>query len=407
MARSQRGQPSIVIVGGGHTGLLLALLLDHAEMPVSVVETHDIDAIMAAPFDGRALGLMRGASRVFQGIGLWPAFADIAEPVRGVRVCDEASGATAAFDAKTLGEEAFGYGITNRALRQRLLESCRARPGITLIAPASVTSLRYEAEALVVSLADGRELRPSLLVGADGRGSPVRDLAKIGARRSSYPQSAITFAFRLSDDHDQCVHEYLRPAGPLALLPIGRALISVTWIERHGTAARLMELDHQSLLREMQDRIGERPEIEELCGTPTCHPLGSVQANRYSAPRVALVGDAAHGLHPIHAQGFNLAVRDVATLAEIVVDGVRAGADPGGADILLHYDRRRRDDARITIGFTDGLNLLFSNDLVPAKWLRGLGLSAVDRVAPLKELVMRRGMGIAGDLPRLARGQAL
>jgi 2-octaprenyl-6-methoxyphenol hydroxylase len=144
-----------------------------------------------------------------------------------------------------------------------------------------------------------------------------------------------------------------------------------------------------------------------LCGTPTGHPLGGLKAMRYGAPRVALVGDAAHGLHPIHAQGFNLAVRDVAALAEVVVDSVRAGADPGGPDAVLRYDRLRRTDAWLTVGLTDGLNRLFSTDLAPARLVRGLGFAVIDRLPPLKELAMRRGMGLAGDLSRLARGEGL
>jgi 2-octaprenyl-6-methoxyphenol hydroxylase len=396
MAESQRdsGAP-VLIVGAGHSGLLLALALDHAGLPVSVVEAQPLETIMAASFDGRALALMYGSSRVLDGMNLWASFTDIAEPVRGVRVRDGATGATVAFDAATLGEEALAYGITNRALRRRLLELCRSRPRITLLAPARMAALQRHADAMIATLDDGSELRAALVVGADGRGSVVRKLARIGVRRWRYPQSAITFAVHLPQPHDGCVHEVLRPAGPLALLPIGPDLHAITWVESRAVAEGLLRLDGDSLLLELQDRLEVNLAGACLCGMPTGHPLGGLQAVRYGAPRVALVGDAAHGLHPIHAQGFNLAVRDVAALAEVVVDSRRAGADPGGPDALLRYDRLRRTDAWLTIGLTDGLNRLFSTDLAPARLLRGLGFAALDRLPPLKQLAMRRGMGLA------------
>ncbi len=401
------GFPRILIVGGGHSGLLLALTLDHAGLPVTVVEAQPAPTIIAAPFDGRALALMYGSRRVLDGQGLWPSFADIAEPVRGVRVYDQGTGAKVAFDATALGEQVFAYGITNRALRRRLLELSLARPGITFMAPARVVRFDRRPDALAVTLADGTELSAALVVGADGRGSAVRELARIGVRRWRYPQSALTFALRLDRPHDHCVHEFLRPAGPLALLPIGPELCSITWVERHAVAEQLLTLEPADLVQELQDRLELDLGTARLHGRPTGHPLGGLQAARYGAPRVALVGDAAHGLHPIHAQGFNLGVRDVATLAEVVVACVRAGTDPGGAEALLRYDRLRRADARLTVGLTDGLNRLFSNDLAPAKLVRSLGFAAIEGLPPLKQLAMRRGMGLHGDLPRLAPGQAL
>jgi 2-octaprenyl-6-methoxyphenol hydroxylase len=386
--------PPIVIVGGGHAGLLLALALDHGGLPATVIEAQPPETVMAAPFDGRALALMRGSARVLEGLGLWPAFADIAEPVLGVRVYDQGNDASLAFDAAALGEPAFAYGITNRALHRRLLELCRERPGITLLAPARLSALARRADMIELTLDGGTRLRAALAVGADGRGSVVRSLAKIGVQRWSYAQSAITFALELAGRHDHCVHESLRPAGPLALLPIGPALCSVTWVERQEVAQRLLASDPETLLLELRDRIDLDLAGATIQGEPTGHPLGGLRAARYSAPRVALVGDAAHGLHPIHAQGFNLGVRDVAALAEEVVGCVRAGADPGAAEPLLRYDRRRRADAALTLGFTDGLNRLFSNDWAPAKLVRGLGLAALERLPPLKQLAMRRGMGV-------------
>jgi 2-octaprenyl-6-methoxyphenol hydroxylase len=408
MAEVASADPApILIVGGGHAGLLLALMLDHAGLPVTVIEAKPPDAILAAPFDGRALALMCGSRRVLDSLGLWPLLEDIAEPVQGVRVRDQATGATVTYDAAEVGEPAFAYGIANRALQRRLLELTLARAGITFLAPAQLIGLERQADRVVATLAGGAQLTSGLIVGADGRGSAVRALARIDTRRWSYPQTAITFALRLARRHDHCVHELLRPAGPLALLPLGKDLCSVTWVETRAVAGDLLAGDSETLLLELQDRIEGDLEGALLCGRAAGHPLGGLQASRLVAPRVALVGDAAHGLHPIHAQGFNLAVRDVATLAEVVVDALRAGADPGGAEALLRYDRWRQGDARLMVGLTDGLNRLFSTDLPAAKLVRSLGLAAIERLAPLKQLAMRRGMGLEGDLPRLARGERL
>ena len=409
MAEVQSGADlaPILIVGGGHAGLLLALTLDHAGLPVTVIEAQPPETILAAPFDGRALALMSGSKRVLDSLGLWPRFEDIAEPVRGVRVRDQATGATVTYDAAEVGEPAFAYGITNRALHRRLLELALARAGITFVAPTHMTGLERRADAVVATLANGAQLTAGLMVGADGRGSAVRALARIDTRRWSYPQTAITFALRLERPHDHCVHEFLRPAGPLALLPLGPDLCSVTWVETRAVADQLLASDPATLLLELQDRIEGDLGAAELCGRPAGYPLSGLQAARYAAPRVALVGDAAHGLHPIHAQGFNLAVRDVAALAEVVVDSARAGADPGGAEALLRYDRWRRGDAQLMVGLTDGLNRLFSTNLPAAKLVRSLGLAAIERLEPLKQLAMRRGMGLQGDLPRLARGERL
>jgi 2-octaprenyl-6-methoxyphenol hydroxylase len=392
---AERERAPILIVGGGHTGLLLALALDHAGLPVTVLEAQPLETILDAAFDGRALALMYGSRQVLDGIGVWPALVDIAEPVRGVRLHDQGTGAKVAFDAAAVGQEAFAFGITNRALRRRLLEAARARPGIALLAPACVDDLRRRGDAVTATLADGRALRAALVVGADGRGSVVRTLARLAVQRWPYPQTAITFALLLARPHDGCVHEFLRPAGPLALLPIGPELCSVTWVEHHAVADALLRLEHDRLLLELQDRLELDLADAKVCGAPTGHALSGLQATHYVASRVALVGDAAHGLHPIHAQGFNLAVRDVAALAEVVVDSRRAGADPGGPDALLRYDRLRRTDAWLTVGLTDGLNRLFSTDLAPARLLRSLGFAAIDRLPQLKQLAMRRGMGLA------------
>jgi 2-octaprenyl-6-methoxyphenol hydroxylase len=396
-----------LIAGGGHAGLLLALALERAGLPVTLIEAEPLERVRAAPFDGRALALMYGSKRVFDALGLWPALAGLAEPVWGVRVVDRGSGARIDYDALEIGRHPFGYGIENRALRQQLLRRVEGRPAITLIGPARVERIERRGDRLRVTLHDGRELATPLVVGADGRGSTVRGLAGLGIEQWRYPQTALTFAIRHRRPHDGQVREYLRPAGPLALLPLGPDVCAVTWIERAPDAARLLASAPADLLAALCERIGDELAPLALCGRPAAYPLSAHRARRLVGPRVALVGDAAHAVHPIHAQGFNLGVRDVAALAEVLIDAARAGQDLGSGEVLIRYQRWREADARLVVGLTDGLNRLFSTDLAPARLLRAAGLNALGLLAPLRHLAMRRGMGLAGDLPKLARGEAL
>jgi 2-octaprenyl-6-methoxyphenol hydroxylase len=396
-----------LVVGGGHAGLLLALALDQAGLSVTLIEAEPLADIRAAPFDGRALALMYGSKRVFEALGLWPALADIAEPVWGVRVLDRGSGTELVYDALEVGRHPFSYGIENRALRQRLLMLAESRRGITFVAPARVERIERRRDAMLVTLDNRQQLASPLVIGADGRGSTVRELAGLGALRSHYRQTALTFAIRHGRPHDGRVREYLRAAGPLALLPIGKDFSAVTWVEREVEARRLLGGDPSALLEALSQEIGDELGPLALCGQPTGYPLSAHRARRLVGPRVALIGDAAHAVHPIHAQGFNLGVRDVAALAEVLVDAARAGQDLGSGEVLVRYERWRQADVRLVVGLTDGLNRLFSTDLVPARLLRAAGLNALGWLAPLRHLAMRRGMGLAGDLPRLARGEAL
>jgi 2-octaprenyl-6-methoxyphenol hydroxylase len=348
---------------------------------------------------------MYGSKRVFEALGLWTRLSGIAEPIQAVCLEDRGTGASVAYQAAEIADHPFGYGLETCALHRLLLELALERPGIQIVAPARLVAFRRSGNSIAAELDDGRRLDARLIVGADGRGSTVRARAGLDGSLRAYPQVALTFAIRHERPHEGRVHEFLLPAGPLALLPIGKNLSSVTWVERSELAQHLLAGPRPALAAMLDERLGDMLGTFEITGKPMGHALSLHQARRCVAPRIALVGDASHGIHPIHAQGFNLAVRDVATLVELLVETTRAGRDLGDAEVLMRYDRMRRADARMVAAMTDGLNSLFSTDLGAAKLVRRVGLSVLDRLWPLKHLAMRRGMGLSGDLPRLARGE--
>lgn len=402
-----RTSTDLVIVGGGHSGLLLALALAEYDLHPTVIDTDQVNQVLAAPFDGRALALMQGSQKVFDALGLWTAFAPIATAIHGVRVEDIGTGGSIAYDARDAGSEAFGYGIETRMLRRKLAELVLENPRINHLAPSRLKTLERHAMGLRLTLDDGRVLSTPLVIGADGRKSTVRRLAGIGVDRIGYDQTALTFAFRHAEPHEHRVREFMAEAGPLALLPIGENLCSATWIERPDAAAALKAASPRDLLEALRQRQNNALQPLEILGKPAAFPLSAETARHYAASRVALVGDAAHGLHPIHAQGWNLGVRDVAALAEVLVTAKAAGQDFGSGEVLQRYARWRQGDARTILGLTDGLNRLFSTDFVPAKLVRRTGLAVLDNMPILKNWLMQRGMGIAGDFPKLARGLPL
>jgi 2-octaprenyl-6-methoxyphenol hydroxylase len=395
----------VLIAGGGHAGLLLGLALDRLGLQPVILDAQPIEATLRASFDGRALALMYGSKRVFEVLGLWTRLAGMAEPVRAVSLEDCGTGACIAYEAAEIVDHPFGYGIETQALRRVLLELARERPGIEIVAPARLVALRRSISRIAAELDDGRRLDGTVIVGADGRGSTVRVQTGLDGGLRACSQSALTFAIRHERPHHGRVREFLRPSGPLALLPIGEHLSSVTWIEGTGLARQLLGGRRDALAATLAERLGGVLGAFEIIGEPAGHALSLHQARRLVAPRVALVGDAAHGIHPIHAQGFNLAVRDIATLAEVLAEAAHAGRDLGDAEVLIRYDRLRRGDVRMIAAMTDGLNALFSTDLAPAKLVRRVGLGALGRLPALRHLAMRRGMGLGGDLPRLARGE--
>jgi 2-octaprenyl-6-methoxyphenol hydroxylase len=303
--------------------------------------------------------------------------------------------------------------VTREALTRRL----GALPTILRLAPDRLAVLERSGAGVSARTESGAAISARLVIAADGRGSMLRRDAGISVQSWDYPQSGIVCSVGHELPHEGVAHEHFLPAGPFAMLPmIDGPLVSdgvachrssLVWTERREVAEKVMTLDDAAFAEELTRRFGDSLGRLEVRGRRWCYPLSLSHAERYRAVRLALIGDAAHAIHPIAGQGLNLGIRDVAALAEVLVDAARLGLDIGQEDHLARYERWRRFDATALVAATDGLNRLFSNDLAPVRVARDLGLAAVDRLPAVKRLFMRHAMGLLGDLPRLVRGEPL
>ena len=402
-----RIESDVVIVGGGLVGLTLGVALAGAGIETVVVDGAAPETMRDAAFDGRVSSIALGSKRVLDGIGLWPALAGDAEPILEIRVSDGDAPLFLHYDHKAVGAGPLGFIVENRAIRAALATRAAALPALRHLAPASVEALEPAAGATLARLADGRCVRARLAVAADGANSRLRAAAGIETVRWSYEQTGIVCTVAHERPHRGIAHERFLPAGPFAILPMTGNRSSLVWTERADRAPALLEAPAPLFGRELEARFGDFLGGLEPTGPRWSYPLALTHAKRYVAPRLALAGDAAHAIHPLAGQGFNLGIRDAAVLAELVVDRARLGLDIGADDVLTHYQRRRRFDSVALIGVTDGLNRLFSNDNQRLRLLRDAGLAAVNEMPPLKRFFMRHAMGLAGDLPRLVRGDPL
>ncbi|MGD9537776.1 MAG: UbiH/UbiF/VisC/COQ6 family ubiquinone biosynthesis hydroxylase [Alphaproteobacteria bacterium] len=397
----------VVIAGGGLVGLTLGVALASAGLEVAVVDAEPPEAMRARAFDGRVSSIALGSKRMLDAIGVWHRLEAVAEPILEIRVSDGEALLFLHYDHELVGPEPLGFIVENRETRTALLDEAAECSSLRHLTPARVASLAPEPGSITATLDDGRTLRASLAVVAEGRDSPLRAAAGIGTVAWRYPQVGIVCTVAHERPHRGIAHERFLPAGPFAILPMTGNRSSLVWTERDSLAPALMALPEPAFHDEMARRFGDFLGKLEVVGPRWSYPLALSHARRYAAERLALVGDSAHAIHPIAGQGFNLGLRDVAALAELIVDRHRLGLDIGTRDLLAGYERQRRFDTLALIAVTDGLNRLFSNDVAPVVLARDLGLAAVNRIRPLKRLFMRHAMGTLGDLPRLARGEKL
>ena len=393
-------------------GATLAVALGRAGLTVDVVDREHPATATADAFDGRASAIAFASARALDGIGLWRAVEPHAQPILDIRVSDGDSTLFLHYDHRELGPAPLGCIVENRFIRRALHALLPGLANVRFHAPMQAKLDRGAGEFARLALDDGRTIDARVVIACDGRNSPTRAALGIETASWRYDQTAIVCAITHEHAHDGIAHERFLPAGPFAVLPLrddnqGRHQSSIVWTERAALAPMMLALDDRQFSAEIEQRFGPGLGRIMVNGRRWSYPLGLMHAVRYTAARVALAGDAAHAIHPIAGQGLNLGLRDVAALAECLVDAARLGLDIGGADVLARYERWRRFDNLVLVGVTDTLNRLFSNDLAPVRLARDLGLGVVEQIGPLKRLFMRHAMGVVGELPRLTRGEAL
>ncbi|MET4197483.1 ubiquinone biosynthesis hydroxylase [Bradyrhizobium sp. LA6.12] len=403
-------QGSIVIGGGAFAGLALALALRQGlgpEIPVIVADP----ALATRPSrDPRATAIVAACRRLFEAIGAWDAVRGEAQPILDMVVTDsKLEDATRPVFLNFAGDvapgEPFAHMVENRRLIDALVVRAEAE-GIDLRA-TTVASYDARPEGVDVTLGDGSVIAASLLVAADGARSKLRERAGIVTHGWEYDQSGIVVTVGHERDHDGRAEEHFLPAGPFAILPLSGKRSSLVWTERRSEAARIIELSDEEFHGELERRFGLHLGEVKALDKPRAFPLSYFVARSFIAERLALVGDSAHVIHPIAGQGLNMGLKDVAALAEVVVDAARLGMDLGGADVLERYQRWRRFDTMAMGLATNSLNFLFSNQSTLLRTVRDIGLGLVDRAPPLKNLFIRQAAGLTGEIPRLLKGEAL
>jgi 2-octaprenyl-6-methoxyphenol hydroxylase len=366
--------------------------------------------VLEPTFDGRASAIAFASRRMFSALGFDEDLEGVVQPITQIMVSDGDLMNGAApfflhFDHAEVGAAPLGEMIENRQTRFALHRGAGRTPGLKLIAPAKVTAIETGTRSATLTLSTGQTIQAALCVAADGRESPLR--AQMGIRNAawSYDQTAIVATIAHERPHEGVAHELFLPAGPFAILPLIGNRSSIVWTERRAAAPAFMRLSDADFLAEVSKRFGDHWGRLALEGPRFSYPLSLQLASDYVAERFVLAGDAAHGVHPIAGQGLNLGLRDVAALAETIVDAARLGQDLGSAPVLERYRRWRAFDNTALACVMDGLNRLFSNDLKPVRALRTLGLGLVNEIGPLRRLFMRQAGGDMGDLPRLLRGE--
>src|SRR3954470_8936535 len=399
----------VVIAGGGFAGLALALALRQGLGDTFRIVVADPAFATGAKPDLRASAIAAAARRMFEALGVWDAVTNDAQPILDMVVTDSKlehamRPVFLTFAGELEDGEPFAHMIENAPLNAALAAKAREQ-GIELRA-TPVTGFEHEGARISVSLADG-EVSAALLVAADGAKSRVREQAGIATHGWNYGQSAIVTTVAHERPHEGRAIEHFLPAGPFAILPLTGNRSSLVWTETDAEAARMIELPDDEFHSELERRFGLHLGDIGVVGVRRAYPLGLFIARSFVAERIALVGDAAHVIHPIAGQGLNMGLRDIAALAEAMVDAARLGLDIGGAEVLERYQRWRRFDTA-TMGIaTDGLNRLFSNESDVLRLMRDVGLGLVDRMPALKSFFIREAAGVTGDVPKLLRGEAL
>ncbi|HEV7265904.1 MAG TPA: FAD-dependent monooxygenase [Falsiroseomonas sp.] len=410
------------VIGAGPVGATLAATLAAAGLPTAVVDRAPLPPMELPEFDGRAYAIALTSQRLLAAAGIWDRLPEAPQPIRRIRVADGRPGAPPSrlkldFDAAEIAQgDPFGWMVEARALRVALNARLPALPNLTPFAPATAVVTR-QPDGAEIRLADGTLIRAKLVIGAEGRESMLRTSANIPVTRWEYGQVGMVGAFAHARPHEGTALEMFLPNGPFAQLPLagpggfGTAELphasAYVWSERTALARRYLAMDDARFGRELARRLGDHLGAIRPIGRRWSYPLSALWAHRFTDERLALVGDAAHGIHPIAGQGLNLGFRDVAALAECIIEAAAAGEDPGAPAVLARYQARARPDAMLMLGATHALERLFGTDFAPVRLARRLGIAAVDRIPALKRAFAERAMGMQPGQAGLLGGQGL
>jgi 2-octaprenyl-6-methoxyphenol hydroxylase len=401
----------VAIVGGGMVGATLGVALAPLNLRVAIIEAIPHNAAAQPSFDERTTALSNGSRRILETMGVWPALSALATPIRKIHVSEQGRFGFARIDAAEQGLSAMGYVVANRDLGSALWSRLSKSAGIEVYCPAEVSQVTAHDESVTVEIAQKgikSTIDAKLIVAADGAQSAVRGAFGVDAQVRDYAQTAIITTVLPQRFHDNVAYERFTPSGPMALLPLdgGRCTLVLTLTQE--AAQSVMAWSDQEFLAEVQRRFGFRLGRLLKVGRRVPYPLSLTRAMRTSSGRCVIIGNAAQGLHPVAGMGFNLGLRDVASLAELIAErAALEDADPGSPGLLAEYDAWRASDRGAVIAFTDGLVRMFSNPLAAVRRLRNLGLLAFDLLPPAKAALSRLSTGGSGRVPKLARGVTL
>lgn len=395
----------VTIVGGGLAGLTTAIGLAQEGFEVAVIDMAPKGDLTAVSYDGRSSALAYASCQLFEALGIWKHMEPFAQPILEIRVSDGPSLLHLHFDNETLGDGPLGHMVENRHTRLALFRRLEEMEGIHLLAPEKVAKIERDSARATVTLESGTVIHAPLLLGIDGRGSIVRKHAGMAVSKIDYQQHGIVCSVEHEFSHCGIAHERFLPSGPFAILPLTGNRSSLVWTEKSHLVETIMSLSERAFESEVRRRIGDFLGEVKVIGGRWAYPLSLQYTQNYVADRLALVGDAAHGIHPISGQGLNLGIKDVAVLIEVLTDARRVGLDIGSTTVLENYGRWRTTDNASVYAITDIFNRLFSNDIKPVKLARDLGMAAINEVTPLKNFFMSHARGTVGELPKLLRGE--
>lgn len=398
----------ILIAGGGLNGPALALALSQAGFTVTVIDARPATTRAGDNFDGRGYALALASKRLLDRIGVWDTVVPNAQPMLDIKVSDGRAGEGPApfflhFDHTELEEGPMGYMLEDRFLYRAFLSAMEANEAITLIPETGVTDQSVDASGVTITLSDGTTRRARLLVGCDGRQSGVAERAGIKRTGWGYGQTALVCAIAHEKPHNGVAHQFFMPPGPLAILPLPGNMSSIVWSETEDNAAAINALSDEDYLAVLRPRFGDFLGEISLAGARFTYPLNLTVANHFVTERIALVGDAAHGMHPIAGQGLNAGLRDVAALAQILTEAKTRGENIAAIQVLERYQEWRRFDTQALVAATDLTNKLFSNDNPILRAGRDIGMGLVGKIPALRRTFMREAAGLTGELPDLMR----